>query len=152
MRSVSVLAACATALVLSHCGEERYEDEPLDATMEATDVRSGTDARVIWPDQGRVIEAGLAPAPDANGFCCPIDPPTCNCFRYGGWLSTEDPSRCPKVCDMAPPGTTSLDAHGCNVFSGPNSCLTHLPGFDAGDADAIDAVAESGDAGDASAE
>jgi hypothetical protein len=74
----------------------------------------------------------LVPA-EGGGFCCPIDEPTCNCFRNGGWVPVDDLYECPRICDMAPPATITLDEHGCEVFWGPNSCLAPP---DAGPADA----------------
>jgi hypothetical protein len=69
------------------------------------------------------IEQGITPAPRGGGFCCPIDPGTCNCFRNGGWISNEADT-CPAICDLAPVNTRiTSDEHGCESLSGPESCL-----------------------------
>jgi hypothetical protein len=81
------------------------------------------------PDGGH--ETGLTAAP-GGGFCCPIDQPTCNCFRNGGWIAHQTDT-CGSVCDLAPTNATrEPDDHGCEVLTGPNSCLD----FDAGVPDA----------------
>lgn len=77
-------------------------------------------------DEAPTIDAGsgLSPAPSGGGFCCPIDPITCNCFRHGGWVEADDLASCPQICDLAPPGTHMVaDSHGCLHLEGPTSCL-----------------------------
>jgi hypothetical protein len=75
-----------------------------------------------FPDAGEK-EDGITRAPDGIGFCCPIDGITCNCFRNGGWIA-RDTDLCPSVCDLAPVDTRiSIDEHGCQLLSGPESCL-----------------------------
>jgi hypothetical protein len=76
-----------------------------------------------WPPDGDV-EEGLTPAPRGGGFCCPIDPATCNCFRNGGWIANET-DMCPGICDLAPTRTRIVtDDHGCQMLEGPESCLS----------------------------
>lgn len=76
-------------------------------------------------------EEGITPAPIGGGFCCPIDPETCNCFRNGGWIENRD-DMCPSICDLAPVNTRiTTDEHGCESLSGPESCL-QPPSLDAG--------------------
>lgn len=67
---------------------------------------------------------GLARA-SRGGYCCPImDTQTCNCFPNGGWTASSDPTTCPSICDLAPVNTRiEIDAHGCEVLVGPQSCL-----------------------------
>jgi hypothetical protein len=67
--------------------------------------------------------SGLVPAPSGEGFCCPVEAPTCNCFGNGGWAPRDDRSACKHLCDLAPPAQSSIDEHGCEVLHGPNSCL-----------------------------
>lgn len=76
---------------------------------------------------GSIIEEGITPAPRGGGFCCPIDPQTCNCFRNGGWIEQET-DLCPAICDLAPVNTSiTIEEHGCEVLSGPESCLAPPP-------------------------
>lgn len=84
---------------------------------------AGADADADAPD------STLPVAPD-GGFCCPIEPATCNCFANGGWVSKDDPKSCPNICDMAPPGHVETDPHGCSILVSPNSCLDWDSGTD----------------------
>ncbi|MGE3761954.1 MAG: hypothetical protein AB7L94_06870 [Kofleriaceae bacterium] len=85
---------------------------------------------------GDGLEEGVTPAP-GGGFCCPIDPGSCDCFRNGGWIA-DRADTCPAICDLAPTNTSiRIDEHGCEVLTGPESCLTPL--FDAS-VDAPDAL------------
>lgn len=71
---------------------------------------------------------GLARAPIGGGYCCPIDPVTCNCFRNGGWTDLDDLESCPQICDLAPVETRiTPDEHGCDRLTGPRSCLETSP-------------------------
>ncbi|WP_257456172.1 hypothetical protein [Archangium lipolyticum] len=71
-------------------------------------------------DGGSTLQA----APMGGGFCCPIETPSCSCFRTGGWVATDDISKCDGICDGAPPYTRTVDSHGCEVVAigGTNSC------------------------------
>lgn len=72
------------------------------------------------------VEQGITPAPRGGGFCCPIDPETCNCFHNGGWIQKAT-DMCRAICDMAPVNTRiTVDEHGCESLNGPESCL-HPP-------------------------
>lgn len=72
--------------------------------------------------------SGLPPAPSGAGYCCPIDPITCNCFRHGGWVAVDDVEQCPLLCDLAPPGSEiAADENGCPELNGPTSCLPLPP-------------------------
>ncbi len=87
-----------------------------------------------FPPDGDVdaeIEEGITPAPFGGGFCCPIDPQTCDCFRNGGWIANRT-DMCPGICDQAPVNTRLVtDQHGCQTLEGPESCL-QPPILDAG--------------------
>jgi hypothetical protein len=81
-------------------------------------------------DGGVRRDAGstLQPAPIGGGFCCPRnETPSCGCFKNGGWVEVDDPSRCSGICDLAPPYETKVDEHGCEFVASPNSCLTPRP-------------------------
>ncbi|MBI4509062.1 MAG: hypothetical protein HY698_05475 [Deltaproteobacteria bacterium] len=78
-----------------------------------------TDARLT--DTGGT-DSGLTPAA-GGGFCCPIETPTCNCFRNGGWVASDNPAQCPGICDLAPPAEVVIDEHGCKKLWGQHSCL-----------------------------
>ena len=90
-----------------------------------------TDGGVDASDAGAAQESnlaggGLAVAPQGGGFCCPIENPTCECFKNGGWVARNDPALCLALCDLAPPLETTTEQHGCKYVGGPNSCLTAI--------------------------
>ncbi len=69
--------------------------------------------------------SGLQPAPTGGGYCCPVESITCDCFRNGGWVAVDDLEQCPRLCDLAPPGSRlTPDEHGCPELTGPTSCLS----------------------------
>lgn len=72
---------------------------------------------------GAVDAGGVVPSPDGMGFCCPIAPPTCDCFPAGGFAMTGEGCEGRRLCDAAPPGMIIVDEHGCQVFVSSASCL-----------------------------
>ncbi|MBI5536721.1 MAG: hypothetical protein HY898_28635 [Deltaproteobacteria bacterium] len=83
----------------------------------------GPDADAFDSPEVEDLDSGLTPAPD-GGFCCPIEPPSCDCFGNGGWVANNDLKSCPHICDMAPPAETKTDSHGCSYLFSLNSCLS----------------------------
>ncbi len=104
-------AVVGLALMLAACGPSR--------------------SQVASSDAGALADAGtttLQRSPDGLGFCCPIESPSCDCFGNGGFVESDDPAKCPSICDLGPAGATiDTDAHGCEVFWGPDSCLRSEP-------------------------
>jgi hypothetical protein len=88
--------------------------------------------------------SGLSAAPDGGGFCCPIEQPTCNCFRAGGWTASDDLRGCRSVCDMAPPAQYRIDDHGCQQMWSSHSCLERDTGVPPQPPDTGDACAAGG--------
>ena len=103
----AVLLLCG--VLLGACDDADTSEQELDAGVDA-----GVDASVA---------SQLPPAPTGGGFCCPVESPSCNAFKTGGWVAVDDPSRCLGVVDMAPPYERVVEEHGCEVIRGPNSCL-----------------------------
>jgi hypothetical protein len=155
LHALALLSLVGLAPACSDGGTAGPPDDAF-AQVDGADATKSDDA-LAHLDGADAREAGLEAAPD-GGFCCPIDPPTCECFRPGGWTATDDPLRCPCVWDMAPPAEYGFDNHGCPVISSSHSCLERDTGVppqppDAGDACAsgsctsADAASDAADAG-----
>jgi hypothetical protein len=106
--------ASISVVFLFACSDDRGE---ADASV-APDAVVRADATLVDTGPG----SGLRPAPMGGGFCCPIETPSCNCFRNGGWAPEDDLNRCGGTCDLAPPMEIILESHGCEVLTGPNAC------------------------------
>ncbi|MCC7536075.1 MAG: hypothetical protein IT379_07675 [Deltaproteobacteria bacterium] len=71
-----------------------------------------------------VYRGGPEPA-SGCGYCCPTDPPSCDCTMIGGWSET---ARCsPGDCDVLR-FSSGLDEHGCPFLEADTttSCLTEI--------------------------
>jgi hypothetical protein len=87
------------------------------------------DAGVLDAGQLPDSQTRLPRAPGGDGFCCPVgSSPNCNDFPYGGWVAEDEPTRCPRVADMAPNGRVEQDEHGCDVYRSNDSCLSRDAG------------------------
>ncbi len=96
-------------------------------TSTEQDPDAGVDAGM---DAGRTTL--LSPAPSGVGFCCPGEPARCSCFKNGGWVPVDAPSRCPTTCDLAPPTIVQTDPHGCEYQTGTHYCFPPYPPEDGG--------------------
>lgn len=66
---------------------------------------------------------GSMRSPDGAGYCCPIEPATCDCFHNGGFASSLADCDFLTLCDAGLPIGLRTDEHGCQQVVSSTSCL-----------------------------
>jgi hypothetical protein len=120
------------------CGGDGSAEDTL-TPVDTSDTSDGTaDGEVADTNvemDGDVIDdtdVGEIADTDADSVCCPIEPPTCDCFELGG---NRIDGSCSRVCDSSPYAWTQVtDRFGCPEWVGgfEESCWP-FPDTDEGD-------------------